>query len=252
MKRLAITIVPGIIFAFLSFAHSAPVRNESLSVFDQANTLYQQEQYQQAAETLEVLVNKNQANSELYYNLGNAYYRLRQPGRAILNYERALRLSPRDGDTRYNLAFVRSQLNLSQSDSMFDIITGWLAGIFSLNELIVLCSFFWTLLCAGLITYLYSKSRALLLFDGLFFVFFIFFAGWFGVKYSRDVAVPAAIVTTGPVEARNGPGMDNSVGFTLPEGRKVLVLGEKDEWAAVGIAEEGLKGWVEKKYIDKI
>lgn len=248
------SILLSICFAFctVSFAHSAPVQNGPVAVFGQANGFYQQEQYQQAVETLESLANQGRANAELYYNLGNAYYRLRQPGRAILNYERALRLSPRDGDTRYNLAFLRGQLNLSQSDSMFDILTAWFAGIVSLNELTVLCSFFWILLCVGLISYLYNKSRGLLLLDGVFLAFFLFFAGWFGVKYARDIGTQSAIVTTGPVEARNGPGMDNSVGFTLPEGRKILVLGEKDDWAAVGIAEEGLKGWVEKKYIEKI
>ena len=77
-------------------------------------------------------------------------------------------------------------------------------------------------------------------------------AAWLGLTIRNQQLTSWGVVISGPADVRNGPGMENSVGFTLPEGRKIIVLSEKDEWAAIGLAAEGLKGWVEKKYIDKI
>ena len=78
------------------------------------------------------------------------------------------------------------------------------------------------------------------------------FSAWLALKIDSEINTQWAIVIAGPVEARNGPGFENTVGFTLPEGKKVTVLGVKDDWAAVGLRSEGLKGWVERKYIEQI
>jgi uncharacterized protein YraI len=80
----------------------------------------------------------------------------------------------------------------------------------------------------------------------------IVFTGWFFLKLDKEALSREAIVVSGPADVRNGPGEENSVGFTLPEGRKVMVLGAKDSWTAIGLKTEGLRGWLENKYLEEI
>lgn len=231
---------------------ASPALAGDIDILNQGNEAYQKEQYAQAAQAYESLAEAGRANAAVYYNLGNAYYRLRQPGRAILNYERALALSPRDGDARFNLDFVNAQLNLPQPASALEQFAGWAASLFSLNELSAASTALWALTCALIILFLLRGRRVYAYAGAAVFAAFILSASWFGIAWSRGAGTPRAVVVAGPAEARNGPGADNSVAFTLPEGRKVLLMGGKDDWAAIGLAEEGLKGWVEKKYIERI
>ena len=73
-----------------------------------ADSAYVNGNYQEAIKGYESLL-KQGASAELYYNLGNAYYRTENITRAVLNYERALLLSPGDGDIRFNLQIARSK-----------------------------------------------------------------------------------------------------------------------------------------------
>lgn len=224
---------------------------DPLAEFNQANDLYQKEQYRQAVDRYESVARLNMGNAELFYNLGNAYFRLHRPGLALLNYERALKLAPRDGDTRFNIKFVKTSLGMPE-EPFSEQAVDFFNNIFSINELAALCSFLWILLCAGLTISLFRRNRKLVWANISLALVTVFFAAWFFVKLDLDVKTDWAVVVAGPAEARNGPGYDNSVGFTLPEGKKVMLLGVKDEWAAVGLRSEGLKGWIEKKYLEQI
>jgi tetratricopeptide (TPR) repeat protein len=73
-----------------------------------ANRAYQDGRYAEAAERYEALVDRGVIHENLYYNLGNAYFRLGQLGPAIFNYERALRVDPDFQDAAYNLRLARS------------------------------------------------------------------------------------------------------------------------------------------------
>ena len=80
----------------------------STSLKVEADSAYMKENYQEAASLYEKILEKGHS-SEIYYNLGNCYYRLEKIGPAVLNYERALLLSPGDGDIRHNLELARSK-----------------------------------------------------------------------------------------------------------------------------------------------
>jgi hypothetical protein len=133
-----------------------------------------------------------------------------------------------------------------------EIIITSINNMISLNELTLLCSLSYFLLICGLTAYMVLKQRKLIVFNMACLAAVVVFSGWFFVKINREVLTREAVVISGPAEVRNGPGAENSVGFSLPEGRKVIVLGTKDDWAAIGISYEGLKGWIEKKYLQEI
>jgi len=217
----------------------------------QAQQAFEQGDYARAISLYESIITAYGATAAGYYNLGNCYYRNRQPGHAIVSYERALRLSPRDGDIRYNLDFVREQLK--QPDRpLSEIITGAITSYATINELSVATSFLFIIMSCALAAFMLSRRRFLILAGAGLVVLTAGSAAWLGLTIRNRQLTSWGVVISGPADVRNGPGMENSVGFTLPEGRKIIVLSEKDEWAAIGLAAEGLKGWVEKKYIDKI
>ena len=81
------------------------------ALFDEANKLYEQAKYQEAATAYEKLLQSDPASAALYFNLGNAWFKAGQSGRAIAAYRQAERLAPRDPDLRFNLNFVRKKVS---------------------------------------------------------------------------------------------------------------------------------------------
>lgn len=82
----------------------------STDLLDKANKAYNEEKYTDAVKLYELAISSVGSSSDAYYNLGNAYYRTGKPGKAVLAYERALRLDPTNSDARQNLEFVNSRL----------------------------------------------------------------------------------------------------------------------------------------------
>ena len=113
MKRNLITIslIGVLLFASLIAGVNALAANNSIDVeaMTVANQLYNTGSYAEAAQVYEQLLSQGMTHSSLYYNLGNAFYVQGDLGRAILNYQRAARLDPRDPEIRANLALARNQ-----------------------------------------------------------------------------------------------------------------------------------------------
>ena len=82
----------------------------ALSIGQQADSAYNAENYRLAIELYQKSLEEEGRSAELYYNLGNAYYRNDKPGLAVVNYERALRIDPTDEDAKANLEFVRNRI----------------------------------------------------------------------------------------------------------------------------------------------
>ena len=106
--------------------------------FNAANKLYAEGKFAPAAAAYEKILQSSAGSPALWFNYGNAEFKLGQPGRAIAAYRRAELLAPRDDEVRANLEFVRNQVaGPTVRQSRWE---DWL-GILSLNE--------WTLLAAG-------------------------------------------------------------------------------------------------------
>ena len=75
-----------------------------------ADDAYEMKHYDKAISIYEALIKEEGATKQLYYNLGNAYFRANEIGKSILNYERALRLDPTDEDAKANLEFALRDL----------------------------------------------------------------------------------------------------------------------------------------------
>lgn len=108
----------------VSITHAATPTEQ----FDQANTLYAEGDYQQAIKAYQQLLPEHQSAS-VHYNLGNAFYQLGEFGPAILHFEKALALDPRNPDIRANLELTQEAAQLTPAPPTWAQIIGDLAPI---------------------------------------------------------------------------------------------------------------------------
>lgn len=247
MKRSLLFLI--LLAPALAGAADSPSAMGPNDLFAQANQLLEKGDTEKSQEIYQSLVRQGFESSELYYNLGNLAYRRGERGKAVLWYERALRLSPRDSDARFNLSLAQSHIKDTGESFSERLVT-----YFSTNELSwLLTLFIWVffgLLGARLMGWIPAGAGA----DaGLWMtgLLLIFTGAWFGANIAID-REPQAVVVAPPGEVRNGPGTDYAVGFTVPEGSKVVILNRRPDWVQVGVPQQGLKGWMPADDVESI
>lgn len=154
MKKLLFFIITYVVAVMAAVAASPAV---------EADSAYAKENYQAAVALYNKALAQGNVSAGVYYNLGNAYYRDGKIGRAVIAYERALRIDPANSDARANLAFVRSQLqDLPEDDNSFlsnlhaSIVTSFSANTWAWTTLAV-----FLLLCAAVALYIFASGVAL-------------------------------------------------------------------------------------------
>jgi len=219
------------------------------SLFEEAGKAYQAGEFNRAREIYSSLVAERKNDPNLYYNLANTYYRLNDPGWAILWYERALRLKPLDSDIRYNLALAKKVLKDNQDNPIQKIFqlppTGlllWISTVFLWIWAGVLISYFWKK------TWVHDALKTV---AAVSFFLWLVLIGWGGFRL-WDESQSWAVVLTQNAQIRSGPGTDFVVGATIPAGLKVLLFDEKDGWSLLGVARLGIKGWTQSTNIERV
>ena len=224
----------------------------------EADSAYVRGEYQQAIKDYESLL-KQGASADLYYNLGNAYYRSENITRAVLNYERALLLSPGDRDIRFNLQIARSKTidKIVPESEMF-----FFTWYRSLVNLMSVDAWAWTALVSLalviilLLIYLFSERiwlRKIGFFGGLVLLALFVLSNIFAWQQKQDLLFrKGAIIVSPSVTVKSTPAMNGTDLFILHEGTKVSVTdGSMKGWTGIRIA-DGKEGWVESKMIEAI
>src|SRR4029453_14353324 len=136
-RRLPPAAAAGAVLALVVLAVSARAAEETpQALFFRGNALYADGRYADAAAAYEQILAKGVASTSTYFNLGNAYLKENQLGRAVLAYERAARLAPGDPDLRANLAFAREQAGAPPSERWWRRILFRLAATGSTGTLV--------------------------------------------------------------------------------------------------------------------
>ena len=223
-----------------------------------ADTEYQKGNYQQAIRDYEEVL-KNGESAEIYFNLGNAYYRTDNITKAVLNYERARLLSPGDDDINFNLQFARSKTidKITPQSEMFFVtwykslvnftsVDNWAkTGILSIVMALLL-----------VLLYLFGPQlmlRKIGFFGGLaFFVIFLLsnlFA--FQQKQALDNRT-GAIIMAPSVNIKKTPAKNSADQFVLHEGTRVDIIDKgMTDWRCIRVG-DGREGWIETKAIEEI
>ena len=223
-----------------------------------ADTEYQKGNYQQAIRDYEEVL-KNGESAEIYFNLGNAYYRTDNITKAVLNYERARLLSPGDDDINFNLQFARSKTidKITPESEMFFVT--WYKSLVNFTSVDnwaktgILC-----IVMALLLVLLYLFGPQLMLrkigfFGGLaFFVIFLLsnlFA--FQQKQALDNRTGAIIISPS-VNIKKTPAKNSADQFVLHEGTRVDIIDKgMTDWRCIRVG-DGREGWIETKAIEEI
>ena len=224
----------------------------------QADSLYAAEHYQEAAKQYEALL-KQGVSSDLYYNLGNCYYRMDDMTRAVLNYERAQLLSPGDRDVRINLQMARSKTidKIVPESEMFFVtwyhslvnlmsVDGW--ARMSLVSLIV------AIILA--LAYLFSDLiwlRKVGFFTGLLFLVVFVLSNLFAYQQKQALVFRSgAIIIRSAVNVKSTPAHNGTDLFILHEGTKVTITDNTmKEWREIRVA-DGKEGWLPTKDLEVI
>ena len=218
--------------------------------FKSAGVLYDAGKFADAAAAFERITPKTAA---VFFNLGNAHFRLEQFGRVVLDYERARQLTPTDPDILANLRFAEERLGVAEVNlpakplaRVWESVTGsrtigqWaryeVTGVW-LTVMLVAGAIWWSRLRTGLV------------------ILAVVAGGWLaltamGLMY-RATAPPDAIVLTSKTEARFAPLADATVHFQLGEGTKICIREDRGQWWLVERA-DGQQGWIKAEAAERV
>ncbi|UAM98068.1 SH3 domain-containing protein [Polaribacter litorisediminis] len=238
-----------ILFLLLIIANAVVAQNTT-ELFTDANDLYKNEKIEEAIELYKKIETQGFVSSELYYNLGNCYYKLNKVGPSIYYYEKALQLNPLNEDVKNNLVFAK-RLALDNIEELPKTVfqklnKNWLQKL-SYNQwaiVVVVFSFLGSLLF--LLFYFAdspSKKRFYFVTSTVSFLLLIFSFFITYNQYNFTKKNKVAIVFAEKTAVRNAPTLNSEEVFTLHEGTKVIVLDRVDDWKKIKLA-DGKLGWI--------
>lgn len=220
------------------------------ALFAKGNQQYAKAQYQQAAQSYQAILNDGYQSAIVYFNLGNAYYKLDDIPSALLYFEKAHKLNPADEDINFNIRMANSKTTdkLEQIPEFF--AAGWWHSFIlavSANTLAVVCAL---LFLAGFIVlalYLFATSTALKklsFYTGIILIclgLVVVFIANRQVDYFNSHH--QAIVFTSSVTAKSSPDAAAKPLFVVHEGTKVNVMQTNNTWIEVELP-NGNAGWI--------
>jgi len=231
--------------------------NEPNRIFHKANSLYEGGEYTKALEGYLNVMDAGIESGNLYYNIGNGFFKLGKLGYAILSYEKAKRLIPGDRDLKSNLSYAKSLAGYSSyqipPENMAINAVKMPFRKFNLNTvtLIVLLLYLFMvfLLCLSIANrYLGEKMRPLTIVSACAFLF-AFSA--FITRYYDESILKHGIVLQKDVECKYEPIDKSTTYYKLAEGDEVLILKTRNDWRYIKRL-DGKVGWIQKGAVDPI
>ena len=243
---------------FLILASLTAFANNVNESMQQATKYYRNGEFDNAIKMLEELREKGYEGASLYYNLANSNYRIGKIGYAILNYERALIISPTDEDVKHNLAFANlSTIDRIQPLPAFFLFEWWeaLLASLSVNGWTYAAFFFYILLLILIVIYFFVKTifqQKLILFSGLgILVILASTVSLLIIKINREQTLISGVVIEQSVTVKTSPDEKSTDAFVIHEGLKVNLEYKLDEWVKIRLA-DGKVGWIESDDIEII
>lgn len=224
----------------------------------EGDSAYINADYSTAIEVYEGLLQDGEA-AELYYNLGNSYYKTGDIGRAILNYERALLLNPANEDYRANLEIAKAK-TVDKINAIPDIFfVAWIKSLIHTQSVDSWAKWgiaFFILFLVGAYFFIFSTqgtAKKIGFFGALVALLFVVCTNVFASYQKKSLTVRnAAIVISPSVTVRSTPSQSGTTLFVLHEGVKVNIKDNTmSAWKEISL-EDGKVGWIEAADIELI
>lgn len=228
------------------------------NTFEQGNQFYQKENYSAAISSFESIINSGKQSAEVYFNLGNCYYKLHKVAPAIYNYEKALLLTPNDSETKTNLDFARKMaiddIKVIPKVGFNKVIADFTSNYYYDTWAWVAVTFAFVFLLF-FIGYYFSHKTTIkrIFFLGMFvwlLAIIVSIASGFYEKNRNDNERPA-IVFAETTTVKSEPKTTAADAFVLHEGTKVFILESIANWKKVELTDE-TTGWIEESAIKEI
>lgn len=221
------------------------------SLWFKANDAYAMGEYGNAAEDYSLIEKEGYGSSGLFYNMGNVYYKQGNIAKAILYYERALKLDPSGKDIKTNLEIARLN-TLDKIDVLPEfILTTWvkdLRNMMSSNKWGYTAMILLAVTALLMIGYNFAPTSGQRKFSFvlacvamLFVICSVFFAVNLRVKAgNKDFAVVMAPVSN----IKSAPNLTGNNLFILHEGAKIQILEQVSGWSRIELS-DGRQGWIQ-------
>lgn len=246
----------GLILVFS--LHGRGIASTPTALLDSGNAAYSKGNFQKASEYYEGIISLDYESPEVYFNLGNAYYKLDKIGMSVLNYERAKKLSPQDEDINFNLKLANQRTLDKIEPALKLFLEEWWGMLKSMHS-----EKTWgirSMVCFMLFLFflgIFITSRGLInkqfgFWLGL--IFFVFSVISFSVSKSRHNDITnknSAVMLSSSAEIKNSPDESGTKLFILHEGAKVSARETNGEWVKVELTSEKV-GWVKKSQLEFI
>jgi tetratricopeptide (TPR) repeat protein len=250
MKLFSVLAFSLLLLSSIAFADS------DQDVWLAANTAYDNSEFQLAIDSYLKLLEKGIRTPEIYYNLGNAYFKTEQIGLAIAAFRHCLRIDHAFEPARENLHYVRQftvdKVEEKPKGFLFNIWYG-IAGIFSpAGYFIFTIAVFWMLIAALSVLILGFGKKELLTY--LLILLAILFILGSVITYSvvdEELNTKWGVLTATSAELREGPGEDFEKIFTGHEGLEFKILSQRQNFYLVELR-NGLKGWIKSSLLTEI
>jgi len=225
----------------------------SQSIVEIGNKAYQNEHYKIATQHYLEAISNNQKSSELYYNLGNSYFKTNEIGEAIWAYEQALKIDPSNEDILYNLNFTN---NLTADKLIIETkgIGSWLTkNVFQFSENFWFYISLISALLTALALYLFFTPSSnlvnnLSLLAGSIFGLILILSFSFALMHkSILVDNTKAVITIANAKILTSPSNDAAISFELHEGAQLNLKSTQDNWYEVNLNTN--TGWVNKNEV---
>ena len=249
------------ICSFLFLALAQVQASELDALFEEANDAYANKEFLKAAELYQQIVDKGMVSFDLYYNLGNAYYRSDEVGPSVLYYEKALKIDPSNEDAIFNLKVA----NLKVADRVEPLQDAFFFRF--VNELLLKRSpNGWAHWALALLWVSLVFAIGFLFVNGLmvkrllFAISFLLFVGFVGLtlvsfrQMNFEQSTKEGIIMTTNSYVKSAPDNSSTDLFILREGVKVRLLEKDGPWQQVKIVDrEGDKiGWIDAGHVEAI
>lgn len=263
MKRLNILIL------MLISAFPIMLANHVQSNIEKADSAYLNDEFIKALSLYQDIEKNHGVSSELYYNIGNCQYRMKNIGKAILYYERALNLDPSNDDARNNLELVKAKANISTNVDEANIIVKMFndAGNIMTSDGWAICAIIiFIIFIIAIGAYIFTTSviiKKIGFFGGIILLVFDIIANYYAFSLKNKVeqhqyaiiTTPSAVLSTSP----RIPKDKTEEAFILNEGTKVMIIdsidnnygGKVSKWYDVK-ANDSHRAWINKENIDII